>query len=126
QSSDRSIVATLYVQPFPPTGAKYEIGFGGRPAWSPDGRELFFVPGASTFTAVSVRTQPTFAFSNRTPIPRRFGVAFPANPRPFDILPDGRFVAVGVASQLGELDSPHIEVVVNWFEELKRKQPGAK
>ena len=116
---------TLYVQPFPSTGTKYEIVRGGRPMWSPDGRELFFVPSPTQFMAVSVRTQPVFAVTNPIPVPRRFGMAPPANPRPYDILPDGRFVAVGVANQT-DAALPHIEVVVNWFEELKRKQPGAK
>jgi hypothetical protein len=53
-------------------------------------------------------------------------MAPPGNPRPYDILPDRRFVAVGVANQAGQTASPHIEVVVNWFEELKRKQSGSK
>ena len=35
---------TTYVQPFPPTGTKYQIARGGRPLWSRDGKELFFVP----------------------------------------------------------------------------------
>jgi hypothetical protein len=85
--------------------------------WSPDGRELFFVPGPTQFMAVSVRTQPVFAFTNPIAVPRRFGMAPPGSPRPYDILPDGRFVAVGVANQ-SEAALPRIEVIVNWFEEL--------
>ncbi len=36
----------VYVQPFPPTGAKYQISTsGGRNAlWSPDGKQLFYQP----------------------------------------------------------------------------------
>jgi Tol biopolymer transport system component len=118
--------ATLYVRPFPPTRTKYEIVHGGRPAWAPDGRELFFVPAPTQFVAVSVQTHPAFAFTNPIKVPRRFGLASPGSPRPYDILPDHRFVTVGVAGQTGELESPHIQVVVNWFEELKRKQPASK
>jgi serine/threonine-protein kinase len=117
---------TLYVEPFPPTGTKHEIVRGGRPMWSPDGHELFFVTSPTQFMAVSVRTRPVFTVTNPLPVPRRFGPAPPGNPRPYDILPDHRFVAVGVARQTGDQESPHIEVVVNWFEELKRKQSGAK
>jgi Tol biopolymer transport system component len=117
---------TLYVEPFPPTGAKREIVRGGRPMWSPDGRELFFVPSPTQFMVVSVTTQPVFTVTNPLPVPRRFGIAPPRSPRPFDILPDGRFVAVGVANQTGEAASPRIDVVLNWFEELKRKQQAAK
>jgi TolB protein len=69
--------ASLYVRPFPPTETKYEIVHGGRPMWSPDGRELFFVPTPSEFMAVSVRTQPTVAYSNPIPVLRLFGMAPP-------------------------------------------------
>jgi hypothetical protein len=75
--------ATTYVQPFPPTGAKYEIARGGRPLWSRDGSELFFVPAPSQFMAVTVRTEPVFGFTPPAQVPRRFGLAPPASPRPF-------------------------------------------
>jgi hypothetical protein len=67
--------------------------------------------------------QPVFTVTNPILVPRRFGIASPRNPRPFDILPDGRFVAVGVANQDGEAASPRIEVVVNWFTELQQRVP---
>jgi hypothetical protein len=112
-----------YVQPFPSTGTKHQIARGGRPMWSPAGSklELFFVPAPGQFMAVTVRTQPTFGFTNPVAVPRRFAVAFPGNPRPYDVLPDGRFVTVGTAGESGEQASLHIQVVLNWFEELKRK-----
>ncbi len=54
---------TTYVQPFPPTGTKYQIARGGRPLWSRDGKELFFVPAPGRFMAVTVRTDPNFTFT---------------------------------------------------------------
>ena len=115
-----------YVQPFPSTGTKHQIARGGRPAWSQNGGELelFFVPAPGQFMAVTVRTQPTFAFTNPVTVPRRFIVAFPGNPRPYDVLPDGRFVTVGAASEPGDQRAPHIQVVLNWHEELKRLVPA--
>ena len=118
--------ATTYVQPFPPTGAKFEIARGGRPMWSRDGKELFFVPAPSQFMAVSVWTDPAFGFTAPVSIPRRFGLAPPGSPRPYDILPDGRFVAIDAANQAGDPRSAQIQVVLNWFEELERKLPVAK
>ena len=115
-----------YVQPFPATGTKFEIVRAGRPMWSPEGDELFLVPAPSQFIAVPVQTRPTFGFKPPVRVIRRFGLAPPANPRPYDILPDGRFVAVDAASQAGEQGAPQIQVVLNWFEELKGKQPGGK
>lgn len=60
---------TVYVQPVPPTGAKYEVFASPtdnphHPMWSPDGRELFVDPRAGGFVAIPVTTTPTFAFGN--------------------------------------------------------------
>ena len=65
----------VYVQPFPPTGATYQIpgletGGYRHPRWSPDGKELFYWNGGNVrMRTVAVTTQPTFAFGNPTPIP---------------------------------------------------------
>jgi serine/threonine-protein kinase len=113
--------ATTYVEPFPPTRQKFEIARGGRPLWSRSAWELFYIPAPARLVAVSVRTTPEFAFSPPVDIPRRFGLAPPAIPRPYDILPDGRFVAVDAAMGDGEQASGQLQVVVNWFEELRAK-----
>jgi eukaryotic-like serine/threonine-protein kinase len=118
--------ATTYVQPFPPTGAKYEIARGGRPMWSRDGKELFFVPAPSQFMVVSVHTDPVFGFTQPASVPRRFGLAPPMSPRPYDILPDGRIVSVDTANPAGDQRTAPIHVVLNWYEELKAKLPVAK
>jgi dipeptidyl aminopeptidase/acylaminoacyl peptidase len=121
-----SAEAWTYVQPFPPTGSKQQIVHGGRPVWSPDGTELFFVPAPGQFRAVTIRTRPRFEFSDAVDVPRRFALAFPGNPRPYDMLPDGSFVTVGEAGGAKGQAPLQIQVVLNWFEELKRKQPAAK
>jgi Tol biopolymer transport system component len=118
--------ATTYVQPYPPTGTKFEIARGGRPMWSRDGKELFLVPAPSEFKAVTVRTEPAFGFTAPAAVPRRFGLAPPASPRPYDIMPDGRIVAVDAVTEAGAHRPPHLQVVLNWFEELKMKVPAGK
>lgn len=118
--------ATTYVEPFPPTGQKFEIARGGRPLWSRSAWELFYIPAPARLVAVTVRTTPEFAFSPPVDIPRRFGLAPPAIPRPYDILPDGRFVAVDAAMGDGEQASGQLQVVVNWFEELRAKLSPAR
>ena len=118
--------ATTFVQPFPPTGAKFQILRGGRPAWSLDGKELFLIPAPGQFMAVQVKTEPTFAFGAPTAMVRRFGLAPPASPRPYDVLHDGRFVAVNSAIEELVAGSQQIRVVQNWFEELKARVKAQK
>jgi len=114
---------TTFVQPFPPNGTKYQIAAGGRAVWSRDGTELFYVPGPTQFAAVKVKTQPTFSFTSPVAIPRGFGVADPLSPRPYDVTPDGRIVGVGVVGQAQQGSASQIDVVLNWFEELKARAP---
>ena len=44
--------------------------------------------------------------------------------RAFDVLPDGRFIGLGVvAAESLPLREPQVRFVVNWFEELERLVP---
>lgn len=116
--------ATTYVQPFPPTGTKYQIARGGRPLWSPDGTRLYFVPGPGRFMATTVTAaNETFAFTAPALVPRWFGLAPPANPRTFDFLPDGRMIGINTPAESDSAAATQINVVQNWFEELKAKVP---
>jgi len=123
--------SAVYVQPFPPTGAKYQISRnaddGHHPVWSPDGAELIFTPGpGAPLNAVRVTTQPSFTFSEATPVPRSFQVSSRIFERPYDISRDGqRFLGLidAATTQAGAPAAPQIQVVLNWFEELKAKVP---
>jgi Tol biopolymer transport system component len=129
-SNERSRT-TVYVQPFPSAGAKYQLFAkdGDSPhevVWSPDGKELIYNPRPGGFEAVSVRTTPTFAFGNPVVVPRQFQVGGPpANRRGYDITRDGKFVATivhGYQMEGGPAGTMrHVQVVVNWFEELKQR-----
>jgi Tol biopolymer transport system component len=116
---------TIYVEPFPATGTKYQLAVPGarqpnHPLWSPHGTELFYNPGPGRFEVVPVTTAPTFAFGNPVAVPRFFPGASTQTRRPFDVLPDGRFVspiAAGAASSSVQ-SVQEIRVVLNWFTEL--------
>jgi serine/threonine-protein kinase len=123
-------LSVVFVQPFPSTGAKYLItGAYAHPLWSPDGNELFSSgSGPAQVQVVSVTTQPSFVFGDRTLVPGVQGAIDrgPFAPRNYDITPDGkRFIGVVVSGQArsGESTAPQIQVVLNWFEELKRLVP---
>ena len=116
---------TIYVEPFPATGMKHQLVASGdrephHPLWSPRGTELFYTPGPSRFEAVSVFIAPSFAFGNPVAVPRFFPGASPPTRRPFDVLPDGRFVSPVIAStaDAAARTTHDIRVVLNWFSEL--------
>jgi hypothetical protein len=123
---------SLFVQPLPTTGATYQISksnfIGFHPTWSPDGKELFYLASAGILRleAVSVATRPTFTFGNPVPVLRPFTAGRPGSERNYDITRDGkRFLGVVAAGQTGSgaPAAPQIQVVLNWFEELKARVP---
>jgi hypothetical protein len=71
-----------------------------------------------------VTTQPSFVIGNPASLPRGFLVDGTGTPRTYDLLPDGRFIGVidrTLAPQAGPAASQVL--VLNWFEELKRRAP---
>ena len=61
--SAESGVNEVYVQPFPPTGGKWQISSGGgtQPRWRADGRELFYLAPDRRIMSVAVSTTPAFS-----------------------------------------------------------------
>jgi len=119
----------IYVQPLPPTGAKYQIATtnGAHPLWSRDGKQIFYLEYlAATVRArlmsIDVRTDSGFAYGNPT---RIFEGVWAIGAWPYDVMPDGRFVALlraGEAAQDSETN-PEIRVTLNWFAELRQRVP---
>jgi Tol biopolymer transport system component len=120
----------IYVRPFPATATVYvapEDVDSHHPVWSPDGKELFYVAGASLFGSVSITTKPSVSFGVPVRAPKSgFTTAVPSSVRTYDILPDGKhFIGVMAAGQTpsGPASAPQIQVVLNWFEDLKQRVP---
>ena len=114
----------IYVQPFPGPGGKWQISTeGGRePVWARNGRELFY-RNSNQMMAVEITTEPTFsAGSPRLLFEGAFmsGTVFLPY---YDVTPDGqRFVMLKPVES--ETSAPtQINVVLNWFEELKQRVP---
>jgi len=72
---------------------------------------------------VDISTDPTFAVGNPTLLFEGSYVGGPGSGRDYDVTPDGqRFLMVRVKG--GEQAAPtQMDVVLNWFEELKRLVP---
>ena len=62
--SDESGRSEVYVQPFPPTGGKWQVSIGGgtEASWNGSGHELYYVDGNGALSAVTV-TMTGGAFS---------------------------------------------------------------
>jgi serine/threonine-protein kinase len=115
--SDESGDDEVYVRPFPEAGGRWMISSGGgrEPVWSPDGREIFYRSGAR-FISVAVETEPAFSIGTREVLFEPPLRSYP-NRAAYDIHPDGdRFVM----TTSGE-GSTSLVVVLNWFEELRRR-----
>jgi hypothetical protein len=104
----------VYVQPYPGPGGKSVISIdgGSRPFWSPDGKELFYWNGNQLLT-VLVQTKPALLIGRPRVL---FEGAY--SPNSFGITPDGQqFLMVE------EQPITHVSIILNWFEELKRRVP---
>jgi len=126
----------IYVQPFPGPGGKWQISTegGSEPVWAPTG-ELFYWIG-DRLMAVETTTRPV---SQNLPVsePPTFSAGTPrmlfeaeyertgTGTANYDLTPDGqRFIMVKPAAQ--EAAPTQINIVLNWFEELKRRVPAGR
>jgi Tol biopolymer transport system component len=119
----------VYVEPYPPTGARYQISAqsddGHHAVWSRDGKRLFYTPGpGNRFHEVPINITPSFSVGNVTQVQRPFINAPPSTERTYDTTTDGRILGLQVnVTPDGKPITPDIQVVVNWFEELKQRVP---
>jgi serine/threonine-protein kinase len=124
-SSTQSGQFEVYVTSYPDVRGRWQISAGGgrQPAWSRDGRELFYRDFAGALITVDVKLSPTFqAGASRRLFsdPAYRGAGSSMSDRTYDVSPDGRrFVMIR------NVDKPQrsIAVVQNWFDELKRRVP---
>jgi len=118
----------VYVQPVPATGAKFQItrppgAQGHHPLWSPDGKELFYMSNQQLFS-VAVQTQNGFTFGNPIELPIKGISGTTAGNRLYDLTPDGKQFLVMFPPGQSQADGRanlQIQVVLNWFEELKQR-----
>jgi serine/threonine-protein kinase len=127
----------IYVRSYPDLGPAEPVSINGgsSPAWHPNGRELFFLSpadqsGKRRMMVVDFapglpprigHPHPLFEFDDRD-------VKFDCSPvRCYDVAPDGqRFYAVQWQTPPPPPVVTHINLIQNWFEELKAKVPPAR
>ena len=132
-SNSRKDRGVVYVTSFPDRKQTITVSRQGgwAPAWSRDGRRLFYYShppapdGRRSLMAVPVRHDPELSLGQPTALfrlPERF-LAFGVI-RGYELHPDGRRFLVGVKKE--QDPSPPItrlHVVHNWFTELERLSP---
>jgi serine/threonine-protein kinase len=118
--SDESGRPEVYVTAYPGPGGRFQVSTNGgsAPVWSRDGREIFYQGGGKMMSA-AVETRPKF----RAAVPRPLFEL--KNLDEYDVAPDGqRFVMIRTKGQ-GEAPNS-LAVVLNWFDDLKRRVPAKK
>ena len=116
----------VYVQPYPGREKRWIISTDGgtAPVWSADGHELFYrdLTGRKMM-AVSFRSEPTVQMGKpRLLFDQEFLPDGDVTGRQYDLAPDGqRFLMVRADEGSG---LRQLNIVLNWFEELKRLVPA--
>ncbi len=116
----------IYVQPYPGPGGKWQISTEGgtEPAWNPNGHELFYRNGP-TMMAVDVTTQPPFSAGKPRVLFEGSYLSVTQTMPSYDVFPDGNHFLMLKPNE--QAKSPtQINIVQNWFEELKRRVPTGK
>jgi Tol biopolymer transport system component len=117
----------IYVQPYPGPGGKWQISTEGgtEPVWNPNGRELFYRSG-DKMMAVDIATLPSFAAGKPRLLFEGKYVPTPLTNPNYDVSPDGQRFLMVKPSEQEQAAPTQINVVLNWFEELKQKVPVGK
>ena len=121
--SNRSGRREVWVAPHPNPGRRWRqvsIDGGAQPRWSAIGRELFY-RGRNSMMAVAIDTATSF--QSGTP-----ALLFEGNYHDdYDVAPDGtRFLMIKPDPSAARSNSDsdrELHIVVNWFEELRRRVP---
>jgi len=109
----------VYVQPFPPSGKKWQISSngGGYPLWRADGKELFFVTSDGRVMSAEIRMGTTFESS----VPKQlFQADFKITDQgwPYAVAGDGQRFLLNVYAQ--DNKAAPMTIVLNWTEALTK------
>jgi Tol biopolymer transport system component len=123
-SSDESGRREVYVQPYPGPGGKWTISAegGSEPVWNRNGRELFYRSG-DRMMAVEIVTQPSFSAGRPKLLFEGRYLPSTVQTANYTVSPDGQRFLMVKPRAADESAPTQINIVLNWFEELKRRVP---
>jgi serine/threonine-protein kinase len=130
ESTGVALKTEVYIRPFPEVDkGKWQASTNGGscPRWSPNGRELFYLSSDNSLMEISVQTDPTFRLGTPKRLFQSIYAGLSATSGiPYDISPDGKRFLMMKEPQTTPSESAgprKINIVVNWFEELKQRVP---
>ncbi len=110
----------VWVKAFP-DGAPVRVSEGGKfPVWSRDGTELYYRNEDKMMVVRGIGSGAEFTFERRDELFTGDYWAEDQSPS-YDVAEDGRFVMIRV--ETAQQNSRSVNVIVNWFEELKQRVP---
>ena len=118
-ASNESGVGQVFVAPFPGPGGKQQVSSqrGSEPRWRHDGQELFYLAGDNVLTAVEVdASADALRLGAERPL---FTLTTSAPRSPYDVAPDGRFLATTLVQDSSSTTSS-VTILVNWPLLLKK------
>ena len=117
--SEISGAPEVYVERFPEGGQQEKISSGGgdSPQWAPNGQELFYRDDAEMIMVPVMMAETDFDFGDREVLFDATDYRAHGYAHNYDVHSDGRFLMI---EALEGGSQRQINVVVNWFEELKR------
>jgi len=115
----------VFVRPFPIAEDPVQVssGGGGIPVWSPNSKKLYYHQGENIMVA-NIESNPSLHVTKRAVLFKSPQQTLDTTVADFAVAPDGRFLLVRSAVDFSK--PLQINVVTNWFEELKRKVSGGK
>jgi Tol biopolymer transport system component len=122
--SDESGRDEIYAQPYPGPGQKWPISTDGgtEPVWNRNGHELFYRSGQKMM-AVDIITQSGFTAGKPHMLFEGPFLLSPGTLPNYDVSPDGQHFLMLKPTEPAQAAPTQINVVLNWFEELKQKVP---
>ena len=128
-ASNESGSYQVYVRAFPDKGGKWQVSNDGGfvPAWSPNGRELFFRSGDRRIMVASytVKGDSFLVDQPRVWSEKRLANVGSIGLESYDIAPDGKRIAALMPVETPEAEPAqnHVTFLLNFFDELRRKVP---
>jgi serine/threonine protein kinase len=110
----------LFIRPFPINDTKIQVSLGDGlfPQWSSDGGELYYREG-NKIMAAKIQTVPQLKVISRRLVCESPQVSFSSDQRDFTVASDGRILML--KSPEDQSKPIKLNVIVNWFTELKNK-----